>query len=133
MKTNSATRSWVLCTVCTVGLLLVLNVASFFLCSSPHQIQRLLQSKEEEEEDVKESRVNRLVMLATNSTPSTLDSSLFLGFEVCGGGLFTYEGTGEGSSDEHLALQKLSLMHGLALASVTYLHYIIWPLHSLKL
>ncbi len=111
---------------CSCYLILFLLLLSFlffnipfFRCSSPYQIQHLQQSAEDEDGD--KIQPNGLTLLARTNTHSTLNSTLLLNFELCGG--LDY-GTGDErtwGSDEHLALQKLSLMHGLALASVTYL------------
>ncbi len=58
----------------------------------------------------KESQKIMMAAMARQNSPSTLDTSDLLSFEVCGGS--------GGNGEESVASLKLSLMHGLALASV---------------
>ncbi len=65
----------------------------------------------------------KMMLLAKSSSPSTLNTSYLLSFEVCSGDGFKElsgdeaQGSG-GIGEETVASLKLSFMHGLALASV---------------
>ncbi len=61
----------------------------------------------------------KMMLLAKSSSPSTLDTSYLLSFEVCSGdGFMDLSEHSGGVAEEKVASLKLSLMHGLALASV---------------
>ncbi len=107
-----------------VPLALLFNTSSHPATASEHQDNDNNNNNQLPKDRDHNNRMTMMLMLMAKKhhSPSTLHTNRLLSFGVCGGGESDASG-----GDEHLASQKLSIMHGIALASVSCFLILLLP------